>query len=291
KYGAKFLVRGGTFEAVEGKARGRNIVLEFKDHATALACYRSPEYTKAKALRAGAVDIDIIVIEGYDGPQPTGLAGLGFSKKLACHLAAISLDVAFYNLCRTHEALRMTPAMALGITHREWSIGDLIEAALAAVPTKPTSTRAQRRCHRGRRRRFRERGFMSLMLFFDEIADRRSMDPVELRLALLKDTPRGQAVVRAVMEMSDYRRSRSGRSLGLAFADYSNTLLAGVAEVSVDRSSGAIRTIPWPRPKAPSSTAWGWLSPSASPSRMAWCSSATSTITGSRDCGTCPRCT
>jgi uncharacterized protein (DUF1330 family) len=71
KYGAKFLVLGGTFEAVEGKARARNIVLEFKDHATALACYRSPEYTKAKALRAGAVDIDIIVIEGYDGPQPT----------------------------------------------------------------------------------------------------------------------------------------------------------------------------------------------------------------------------
>jgi isoquinoline 1-oxidoreductase beta subunit len=77
--------------------------------------------------------------------------------------------------------------------------------------------------------------------FLDEIADRQSMDPVELRLALLKDTPRGQAVVRAAVEMSDYRRSRSGRSLGLAFADYSNTMLAGVAEVSVDRSSGAIR--------------------------------------------------
>jgi uncharacterized protein (DUF1330 family) len=71
EYGAKFLVRGGTFEAVEGNARGRNIVLEFKDHATALACYRSPEYSKAKALRAGAVDIDIIIIEGYDGPQPS----------------------------------------------------------------------------------------------------------------------------------------------------------------------------------------------------------------------------
>ena len=71
KFGAKFLVRGGTFESVEGKARARNIVLEFKDHETALACYRSLEYTKAKALRAGAVDIDIIVIEGYDGPQPT----------------------------------------------------------------------------------------------------------------------------------------------------------------------------------------------------------------------------
>jgi uncharacterized protein (DUF1330 family) len=67
----KFRVRGGTFEAVEGKARDRNIVIEFKDYETALACYRSPEYTKARALRAGAVDIDIIVIEGYDGPQPT----------------------------------------------------------------------------------------------------------------------------------------------------------------------------------------------------------------------------
>ena len=71
KYGATFLVRAGTFEAVEGKARARNIVLEFRDYATALACYRSPEYAKAKALRAGAVDIDIIVIEGYEGPQPT----------------------------------------------------------------------------------------------------------------------------------------------------------------------------------------------------------------------------
>lgn len=40
----------------------------------------------------------------------------GFSKKIDCHLAAVSLHVAFYNLCRTHEALRMTPAMALGIT-------------------------------------------------------------------------------------------------------------------------------------------------------------------------------
>jgi uncharacterized protein (DUF1330 family) len=71
KYGAKFLVRGGTFDAVEGKPRSRNVVLEFKDYATALACYRSPEYKKAMALRAGAADADIIVIEGYDGPQPT----------------------------------------------------------------------------------------------------------------------------------------------------------------------------------------------------------------------------
>ncbi len=69
----------------------------------------------------------------------------GFSKKLDCDLAAVSLHVAFYNLCRTHESLRMTPAMALGVTDRVWSIGDLIDAALKAVPTKPTPTPAQRR--------------------------------------------------------------------------------------------------------------------------------------------------
>ncbi len=69
----------------------------------------------------------------------------GFSKKLGCHLAAVSLHVAFYNFCRTHEALRMTPAMALGITDRVWSIGELIHAALVAMPPKPTLTPAQRR--------------------------------------------------------------------------------------------------------------------------------------------------
>src|SRR5262249_20787073 len=53
KYGAKFLVRGGTFEAVEGKARGRNIVLEFKDYATALACYRSPRICQGEGIARG----------------------------------------------------------------------------------------------------------------------------------------------------------------------------------------------------------------------------------------------
>ena len=71
KYGAKFLVRGGTHETLEGTTRSRNVVLEFKDYATALACYRSPEYAKAIALREGVALADLVVIEGYDGPQPT----------------------------------------------------------------------------------------------------------------------------------------------------------------------------------------------------------------------------
>jgi uncharacterized protein (DUF1330 family) len=70
KYGAHFVVRGGKYEAVEGRSRERNVVIEFKDYATALACYRSPEYAKAAKLREGKATADIIVIEGYDGPQP-----------------------------------------------------------------------------------------------------------------------------------------------------------------------------------------------------------------------------
>jgi len=70
KFGARFLVRGGPHETVEGQSRSRNVVIEFKDFATALACYRSPEYAAAKTLRLPAATADIIVIEGYDGAQP-----------------------------------------------------------------------------------------------------------------------------------------------------------------------------------------------------------------------------
>jgi hypothetical protein len=68
-----------------------------------------------------------------------------FSKRLECHLAAVALHVAFYNLCRVHESLRSTPAMALGIADRVWTIGDLLDAALAAEPPKSTTTAPDRR--------------------------------------------------------------------------------------------------------------------------------------------------
>lgn len=70
-FGAHFIVRGGRFEAPEGIARSRNIVIEFKDYDTAVACYHSPEYAAAKALRNGHAVADVLIIEGYDGPQPS----------------------------------------------------------------------------------------------------------------------------------------------------------------------------------------------------------------------------
>jgi IS1 family transposase len=67
------------------------------------------------------------------------------SKKIDCHLAAVSLYVAFYNLRRTHEALRSTPAMVLGIADKVWTIGDLIDASLATQPITPETTAPDRR--------------------------------------------------------------------------------------------------------------------------------------------------
>ena len=56
--------------ARRAKAASRNIVIEFPDYATALACYRSPEYQANMKYRLPNAIADIVIIEGYDGPQP-----------------------------------------------------------------------------------------------------------------------------------------------------------------------------------------------------------------------------
>ena len=70
KFGGRFVVRGGTFRSVEGQSRTRNVVIEFPDYAAALACYNSPEYQANIKVRQPHAIVDLIVIEGYDGPQP-----------------------------------------------------------------------------------------------------------------------------------------------------------------------------------------------------------------------------
>ena len=57
----------------------------------------------------------------------------GYSKKVENHMAATSLYVAHYNLCKVHDALRVTPAMHLRVTDHVWSISELVEAALNGV--------------------------------------------------------------------------------------------------------------------------------------------------------------
>ncbi len=66
KYGAKFLIRGGEQTILEGAANPRTVVIEFADVETAQACYDSPEYTAAKALRDPASDGNLVIVEGYE---------------------------------------------------------------------------------------------------------------------------------------------------------------------------------------------------------------------------------
>jgi len=70
KYRARYVIRAGRHEAMEGTCRSRLVVIEFPDYETALACYRSPEYKHAMTLRQGRAIADIAVVEGYDGAQP-----------------------------------------------------------------------------------------------------------------------------------------------------------------------------------------------------------------------------
>jgi uncharacterized protein (DUF1330 family) len=70
KYGARFLVRAGRFENPEGTSRTRNAVIEFPTYQAALECWKSPAYQQAINLRKNVSTIDLVIIEGYEGPQP-----------------------------------------------------------------------------------------------------------------------------------------------------------------------------------------------------------------------------
>jgi IS1 family transposase len=49
-----------------------------------------------------------------------------FSKKLENHVAAVALHFMYYNFCRIHQTLRITPAMAAGVAKSPWTVEDLV---------------------------------------------------------------------------------------------------------------------------------------------------------------------
>jgi IS1 family transposase len=50
-----------------------------------------------------------------------------FSKKVENHAYAVALHMMYYNFVRIHQALRVTPAMAAGVSDRLWEIGDIVD--------------------------------------------------------------------------------------------------------------------------------------------------------------------
>ena len=66
RHKAKFLARGGRTEVLEGKARARNVIIEFPSLEEAHACYHSPEYTAARAIRQPVSDGEFVLVEGVE---------------------------------------------------------------------------------------------------------------------------------------------------------------------------------------------------------------------------------
>jgi hypothetical protein len=52
----------------------------------------------------------------------------GFSKKIENHRYAVALHFVWYNFCRVHQTLRVTPAMEIGLASHVWSLEELITA-------------------------------------------------------------------------------------------------------------------------------------------------------------------
>ena len=70
KFGARFLARAGQLKNVEGSMRSRNAIIEFPSYQAALDCWHSPEYQEAAKLRAPVATADVVIVRGYEGPQP-----------------------------------------------------------------------------------------------------------------------------------------------------------------------------------------------------------------------------
>ena len=66
KFGATYLARGGKFKQLDGEGRSRNVVIEFPSLQAAEDCYNSPEYQAAKAKRAGAAIVSVVIVEGIE---------------------------------------------------------------------------------------------------------------------------------------------------------------------------------------------------------------------------------
>ena len=67
KYGGRFIVRGPAGLVAKGQPRKHNVVVEFPDYDTAVACYHSPEYQAAKVHLDQVGEIDLVICPGYAG--------------------------------------------------------------------------------------------------------------------------------------------------------------------------------------------------------------------------------
>jgi len=115
--------------------------------AQLIKVYRATQEGEARYSLAEVASVEVVPVSGNPDPERictsiverqnlsvrmgvrrfTRLTN-AFSKKWENHWAAVVLWFAFYNFCRVHKSLRMTPAMAAGIADHIWSVRELLEA-------------------------------------------------------------------------------------------------------------------------------------------------------------------
>jgi uncharacterized protein (DUF1330 family) len=70
KFGGRFIARGPAVKVAKGTPRKHNVIVEFASLQVAQDCYASPEYQAALVHLAKVGEVDLVIIGGYDGPQP-----------------------------------------------------------------------------------------------------------------------------------------------------------------------------------------------------------------------------
>jgi IS1 family transposase len=129
---------GAAFEGVDYAT----IVKEYEAEAAGPGRYSPPKVTATLKTPVFGAPVEELVSTSFVERQNltmrmqmrrfTRLTN-GHSKKLENHGAAIALHFAHYNFVRAHSTLRCTPAMAAGLSSTVWSMGELLDAALAAT--------------------------------------------------------------------------------------------------------------------------------------------------------------
>jgi IS1 family transposase len=115
------------------------------DYATLVKIYGRPPETETRYSPATIIGVQAATITGDPNPKHISTSYIerqnltmrmsmrrftrltnGFSKKIENHIASIAIHYLHYNFCRIHQTLRVTPAMAAGVSDHVWDVADLV---------------------------------------------------------------------------------------------------------------------------------------------------------------------
>src|SRR5271165_3604441 len=127
------------------------------DYAMLQKIYGAPSENDTRYSPATCIGCDMKVVSGDPDPSHVSTSFVerqnltmrmhmrrftrltnGFSKKVENHAHSVALHYMFYNFCRIHQTLKVTPAMEAGLTDHVWSLEELV--ALIPKPVAKAST-------------------------------------------------------------------------------------------------------------------------------------------------------